>query len=770
MLLQVVHLLSPSTDLWGIDQWRYLPGPVVTLLILLGFLPLIPSFRRGLTDLAERADSSNLVRHLKDRPSIGVPLFLAVSALLFWSFRQATHFLGDGNLWIKTIETGQLTRSWDLIVSCSLYTYVSRFLGRYGGLDARAAAGMISVASGLLFIVFAWKTAGQLSERRDERIFMLLALLSTGSMMLFFGYIEAYPPAAAALMVYLYYAARSLEGRGGSNAAAIACAAAIILHPSMVALLPSLLLLYLFKHGIRPKGGRYAFAISITVIASLAVLWMLQRWRLFGGYFYESFLPILAGSTRNRIPYPIVSWGSLVDLVNELLLVCPMILFSVILFSSGERDEDEGFDRRALFLGVASIYFVLIFIAGNLLLGASRDWDVFAPMAVPLTLFAALVLLNRYRRHARDLALFAGFVLALHTAPWIAINASTELSLRRFADLIENERWSDFARGYACDELGTYYFYHNDMPRALGYSIASVEADPGNVRYLYNAATRHMISGRHDDAIRMFENVVRRKPDYLDARLNLGTIYMNLDRFRDARIQFLEAVCIDSTSAVAFSKLAHIYWKEGHEEQAGELYSRAIELDPENPETHLNLALLRLNAGRTVEARKLMEGAIKVDPDYALTYYHLGKIYMREGDMEKALEIWGKHISLDPTAIDARFEMAVALDRAGRLDEALRHLHYIYEESPGDIRVLNNIGVIYSKRGEFDRAARIFEKALKIEPNRPGVLVNAARAYCRLGDYSRAWGCVIRVERLGASVPGGLLTELNGAMLRPGTE
>ena len=239
MLLQVVHLLSPSTDLWGIDQWRYLPGPVVTLLILLGFLPLIPSFRRGLTDLAERADSSNLVRHLKDRPSIGVPLFLAVSALLFWSFRQATHFLGDGNLWIKTIETGQLTRSWDLIVSCSLYTYVSRFLGRYGGLDARAAAGMISVASGLLFIVFAWKTAGQLSERRDERIFMLLALLSTGSMMLFFGYIEAYPPAAAALMVYLYYAARSLEGRGGSNAAAIACAAAIILHPSMVALLPS---------------------------------------------------------------------------------------------------------------------------------------------------------------------------------------------------------------------------------------------------------------------------------------------------------------------------------------------------------------------------------------------------------------------------------------------------------------------------------------------------------------------------------------------------
>jgi len=769
VLLQVVPLLSQSTDLWGIDQWRYLPGPAVILLLLLGLLPLIPSFRKGLADLAKRAGSSELARRLKDRSSIGIPLVLAAAALLFWSFRQATHFLGDGNLWIKTIETGQWPRSWDLVVSSSFYRVISRFIGKSGGLDARTAAALISVASGLVFLVFAWKTARQLSEKRDEQIFLLLAVLSTGSMMLFFGYIEAYPPAAAGLMIYLYYAVRSLEGRGGPNAAAIACAAAVLFHPSMIALLPSLFMLYILRRGARPNAGRCLAAVSITVIAGLAALWVLQRWRLFGGYFHESFLPVLEGGTRDRVPYSILSWSGLVDLLNELLLVCPMILFSAVLLSRREKAVNEGIDRKAMFFGTVSLYFVLIFIVGNKLLGVSRDWDVFAPMAVPIALFTAVVLLNRYRRNARDLALFAGFVLVLHTVPWIAINASTGLSLQRFADLTLNSRWSGFARGYGCDVLGTYYFYHEDMPQALGYSIASIKADPGNVRYLYNAATRHMMAGRHDDAVRMFENVVQRNPDYLDARLNLGTIYMNLERFEDARKEFLEAVRIDSTSAAACSKLARVYWKEGRRDIAWELYTRAIDLDPRNPETYLNLALLQLNAGGRAEARKLMERAIDVDPGYALTYYHLGKTYMEEGDMEKALELYGKHISLDSTALDARFEMAVALDRVGRLEEALRHLLCICEERPDDVGVMNNIGVIYSKRGEFDQAVQTFEKALKVDPNQPGVLVNAARAHYRLGDYSRTWEYVMRAERLGVSVPAGFLSDLTSAMVRPDT-
>ena len=770
MFLQVVPLLSRSADLWGIDQWRYLPGPAVILLLMLGLLPLIPSFRKGLVGLAERGDSSKLALRLKGRPSVGVPLLLAAAALLFWSFRQATHFLGDGNLWIKTIETGQLCRSWDLMVSCSLYTVLSRFIGIFGGLGAQTAAAMISVASGLLFLTFTWKTVRQLSEKREEQVFLLLAVLSTGSMMLFFGYIEAYPPAAAGLMIYLYFAARALGGRGGPNAAAIACAAAIILHPSMIALLPSLVVLYIFRRGTRPgAGSRYLAVASVTVIAGLAALWALQRWRLFGGYFHESFLPILEGGARNRVPYAILSWGGLVDLLNELLLVCPMILFSAVLLFRRERGVDEGFDRRVIFFGTVSLYFVLIFIVGNKLLGVSRDWDVFAPMAVPMALFTAVVLLNRYRRNARDLALFASFVFALHTAPWIAINASTGLSLQRFADLTLNRRWSDFARGYACDALGTYYLYNNDKSRSLGYSIASVKADPGNVRYLYNAATRHMMSGRHDDAVRMFENVVQRKPDYLDARLNLGTIYMNLDRLGDARKEFLEAIRIDSTSAAACCKLAHISWKEGYEEKAGELYARAIELDTGNPETYLNLALINLNAGRTTEARKLMKRAIDVDPGYALTYYHLGKINAKEGNMEKALELYGTHISLEPEALDARFEMAVTLDRVGRLEEALLHLLFIYENRPDDVGVMNNIGVIYSKRGEFNQAVRILEKALNVDPNQPGVLVNVAQAYYRLGDYSMAWEYVIRTERLGAAVPAGFLSDLSGVMMRPGT-
>lgn len=747
-----------------------MPSAALFLLLALGLLPVLPSFRRGLVNLAERVDSSGPAQRLKRMPVVALVLSVAVAALVLWSFRQATHFLGDGNLWIKSIETASEARSWDLAIPFSIYKTVSRFIGNLGGVDARTSAGAISAVSGLIFLVYAWKTSRQLSKERVERFFILLALLSTGSVMLFFGYIEAYPPAAAMMMVYLYFASRSLEGRGGTGAAALACLAAIVLHPSMIALLPSLFVLVISNRGASPATGKYFKAVSTTVIMGLAALWTLQRWRLFGGFFSESFLPILGGSTGNRIPYPIISLGNLVDIFNELLLVCPIAILLLVLLSSRGENPDDADRRRMIFFGTASIYFMLLFAVGNKVLGVSRDWDVFAPMAFPLALLTALLLLSRFRRNARDLAVFASFILLLHTVPWITINASTELSLRRFADLAGNPRWSSFARGYAFDVLGTYYFYSDDMPRALDYSIASVEADQGNVRYLYNAATRYMLANRHEEAIRMFEQVIRKKADYLDARLNLGTIYANLERYREAREQFLHALRIDPGSAPAHSKLAHACWREGEEGRASELYSKAIELDPANPENYMNLALLELNAGRRDDARRLMESAIGTEPEFAPAYLHLGRVCAQEGDMDRALELYGRHLHLEPAALDARFEMAVILDRSGRLDEALKHLLHVNEARPGDIKVMNNIGVIYSKCNEFDQAVRIFENALRVDQNQPDILVNAARAYVRTGDYPRAWACVIRAERLGAAPPARLLSELNSAMLRPGSE
>ncbi len=769
VLLHLFPLISRSHDLWGIDQWRYLSGPAALALALLGLLYIVPPFRSGLVGVGERIGSSGIVRRLRRNPPAGYLALLALAALLFWFLRQATHFLGDGNLWIKTIEVDRQCRSWDLIVSCSLYKGISRFIITLFRVDVRTAAGLISIASGLLFLVFAWKTVRQLSERIDEQVFLLLALLSTGSMMLFFGYIEAYPPAAAGSMIYLYCASRALVGRGGPRAAAIACAAAVVLHPSMIALLPSLVLLYILMRGKRPSTEAYITVVSMTVLAGLAALWALQRWRLFGGFFYEGFLPFLEAGTRNRVSYAVLSWSTIVDLSNELLLVCPLSLFALLLLSRRKGDKERILSRRTLFFGTASLYFVLVFVIGNKLLGASRDWDIFAPMAFPLALFTATALLDRYRRRARDLALLAGFILAIHTVPWIAMNASSGTSLQRFADLARNTRWSDFARGYAFDALGTYYHYEGEVPRALHYSIEAVEADPGNVRYLYNAATRYMVAGKHEDAVKMYENVIRRKPDYLDARLNLGTIYMNMGMTREAMNEFIRAVRIDSASAAACCKLAGVYEKDGQSGKAIELYARAIELDPGNSEIYMNLAMLRLSAGQRSEAGRLFERAIDADPLYAPAYYNLGKMCEQEGDQERALEFYERYISLEPSSLDARFEMAVILDRAGRLDEALRHLRHIINERPGDIGVMNNMGVIYSKKDECDRAVRIYEKALEIDPNHPALLLNAARAYYRLRDYPRAWECATGAERFGAAVPKEFLSDLKRLAMQDGT-
>ncbi|MBU8921882.1 MAG: tetratricopeptide repeat protein [Bacteroidales bacterium] len=712
--------MSASQTLWGIDQWRYIPAPFLFILIVFGVLPLIPSVRSTLAGMVSKA-----VRPEKRETTLrgrAIPVLLAIVsvALIFWLFRQKTHFLGDGYLWIKFLESGDFSRYWDLTALCLIYNGIHRFLNiiyPFGDVGMPVVATGISISSGLIFLIFAWKSARVLFTSINKTLFIFLAVLSSGSIMLFFGYIEAYPPVALAAMIYIYYGLLFLRGRTSLLAPAAALLLALLLHPSMAALFPGLLILCYLNRGKRPGWRRYFLVLTTSAAGCFILLYIFQQSGIFPGFFNESFLPLFDGSHLNRVPYPVLSKGSAADLLGEILLVCPVVvLVSAVFFRKGKMEEKgrsgrkgksgaedrsgtDGPSAEILFLLTVSVFFVLEFMVTNKLIGASRDWDIFASMALPMSMMTALLLLHYFRDRVAELIVFTFFIMILHTATWIGINASEEASLDRFSDLIENYSWSDYARGYANDELATFYLDRGDESRALDFSRKSIKADPGNIRYLYNAATRHMICNRHDETIRLYRRVLEKNPDYLEARLNLGTLFFNLDRLDEAGSEFLDAIRLDSTSAIGHEKLAHICLRKG-------IFGRAV------------------------------------------------------GHFEK-------YLSIEPEDVDVRFELAMLLDRLDDSDGALRQLNRVLQLRRDDVSVMNNIGVIHCKRREYSDAVLIFDKALQLNPDQPSIHGNLARVHYLEGYYEMAWEHVFKAERLGGVVPPDLLSSLEAVMDRP---
>lgn len=107
---------------------------------------------------------------------------------------------------------------------------------------------------------------------------------------------------------------------------------------------------------------------------------------------------------------------------------------------------------------------------------------------------------------------------------------------------------------------------------------------------------------------------------------------------------------------------------------AVDAYRRAIELDPELADAHVNLGRLLHEEGDTVGAEAQYRRALDVRPDDATAAFNLGVALEDLGRDAEAIGAYEKAVELDPGHADAFFNLAGACERAGQATAAIRHL------------------------------------------------------------------------------------------------
>jgi tetratricopeptide (TPR) repeat protein len=109
-------------------------------------------------------------------------------------------------------------------------------------------------------------------------------------------------------------------------------------------------------------------------------------------------------------------------------------------------------------------------------------------------------------------------------------------------------------------------------------------------------------------------------------------------------------------------------------EEACSAYIRALALDPDLTEAHVNLGRLLQLAGRTAEAaehyRRSLEGG-RSDPTAA---FNLGTALEESGQWAEAIEAYMRALQDDHQFADAHFNLARLYEQVGRRSAAIRHL------------------------------------------------------------------------------------------------
>jgi hypothetical protein len=129
--------------------------------------------------------------------------------------------------------------------------------------------------------------------------------------------------------------------------------------------------------------------------------------------------------TRTRWEaYTLLSWLHGRDLLNQMLLVAPIVLPSLLWIGLvGRRNEANEQRETQRFLAIAALAHLCLIAVWNPDYGGQRDWDLFSLAWIPTTLWLASVA----RTKMDHVTLLAGFVplillQGLHSAAWVYQN------------------------------------------------------------------------------------------------------------------------------------------------------------------------------------------------------------------------------------------------------------------------------------------------------------------------------------------------------------
>jgi len=415
-------------------------------------------------------------------------LVLALAALIpFYLFRLQHLRWGDAYILIHAIPhpQAQLTYTWqaplDLFLHAKAWALGHRL---FGWPDPTPVYWFISALAGGVFVWVLLGLAGWLGRDRAERAVIGGLVLSLGTMQLFFGYIENYSLMTVGVLIYIFLALRAQRGEVALIWPATALALTHAFHPSTIILSPSLLYLawMTFSRQFKPSAvpgfealaglvgdsrNRLTLAPAhtdrcsageppnrsdarspsplrrgIRTILQLAIPYLLVFAGLValmtaGGHGLDAllgadapgggdrnwFVPLFQTSTRWE-HYTMFSRGHLLDILNEQLLVAPAIWPGFVLaalFAGRRLPWRDGAFR--LLLSMALLY-LLLTLTWNPDYGGQRDWDLFAPAALPAALLCGLTLTHalpeRPALRAAAWALIAA--QAFHTILWIYQN------------------------------------------------------------------------------------------------------------------------------------------------------------------------------------------------------------------------------------------------------------------------------------------------------------------------------------------------------------
>jgi tetratricopeptide (TPR) repeat protein len=170
-------------------------------------------------------------------------------------------------------------------------------------------------------------------------------------------------------------------------------------------------------------------------------------------------------------------------------------------------------------------------------------------------------------------------------------------------------------------------------------------------------------------------------------------------------------------------------------EPALELFSRAVEIDPQFMQAHFRYIDVSRSLGRGDKVIEEYRIKAEQNPKSARALYFYGRALQ---DLAEKMRQYRATLQLDSKFFWAQYGIGGIYLIQRRYDEAIVALNKTLEMNPKMIEAIHLLGTVYLEKDMLFQALELFEEAVVIDNENPSVYMSLGQAYSRMDKYESA--------------------------------
>jgi tetratricopeptide (TPR) repeat protein len=279
-------------------------------------------------------------------------------------------------------------------------------------------------------------------------------------------------------------------------------------------------------------------------------------------------------------------------------------------------------------------------------------------------------------------------------------------------------------------------------------------------------------SGKIDQSITKFEQILKSKSKNPEANYNIGISYYKKADFETALKYLNNALKFGFDPIKTHIALGQVYQTKGDKQQGEFEYNQALQLNPRSPELHTLLAYVYLDNRSFTLAEQEYNNALKIDTaylpaivglgnyyiqkrqsqdalnqyerakaidsNYAPTYYNLARYYTEKQDFVKSIENLNRYIQLNPKDPNGYIALAQNYSQGKNFPVAIDNFKLAQANGDTSLSTLKYLGYLYLRTKQPLEAREVLRQITTRSPEDVNAWVDFAKSYYQTDSFASA--------------------------------